>query len=219
MKNIYTILILLLFLTGIGGLVFFVKKQLDQNKEKAQTNSTQPTDPPKQQPTTRQIEQSQITLDIKSAIDIGRVNTISKSFSYDMHYNGIGHSGTFQEGDGEQVLKKSFGYFAIRPRVNEELIKTIAANKAPTTNTNSITTKGGTTKASTQKIRGGVTRKTGARPLNVAQIDPLPTLSPTIEWVDLIIFDTKEKVLNGLSVNLSSGEQKQQDFSFYKNLY
>lgn len=197
MKNkLYIVAFLVLFLTS-GGIAFFVKKQLDKknlkSKEPAPTVEEPATKP-------REIETPKQDLNIDSSIEVEAIDTVNKTFTYTMTYNGIAETGTFKDGDEDLKITKSFGSFVIDQREPDVTLL------APIQNSS--------TKTGAQKAGGGdTTTKSGATKLGKTgdTVFDLTTSRPVAKvvnshFVDLVI-NHKHGVLHSLTVNLATGEK------------
>jgi hypothetical protein len=149
MGSTYKILIavLLLTLSGVGA-AFFIKNQARKKEEQTNTSATEPiienTKSLAPVNSDSVMEQPNIEETIKFDIAVSEVDTQNRRFSYDMHYQGIKHSGTFEDGiTGIVQVDKGFGSFLIVQAIQAE--------------TPSVSTKG-----AAQKVRGGVTGGTTA---------------------------------------------------------
>jgi hypothetical protein len=195
MKKIYIILLVVVLFSGLGTVVFFVtKKKRDSKKNSSKApiieqeehtpivkNETEvaASVPPKP------LIKESLEMDIKVPhVDVG-----NRRFDYSMHYKGIPYKGNFEEGLTSTVqVKKSFGSFVIKQRMNQEkgnldlpVARNMTKDKKMRDATASISTQGGAT-----GISGIVSLKS--------------------DWVDLVILDSKNRILKQLSVNLRTGE-------------
>lgn len=195
MKNLSTILIVLIVLSGVGlGVAFFVVK----NKEKAP-----PTPTPKDssnQPTeseSKSLDQPKFPKEMQSNISVPHVDTVNREFEYSLNYLGIPHKGKFKEGViNPFVLRKSFGTFVVRQRAPE--MKTVKVPKDKRNKiTGNVTNKGGATKG--DKMTGNVTNKGGATQFIEVQV------RQASNWVDLEIRNKKNYLIHSLAVNLATG--------------
>jgi hypothetical protein len=182
MKNLNTLLIVLIVLSGLGfGLAFFVLKKKKKSEVEPIQSTTKETDnTPTELPSLGQnlaIDPSRL-----SDISIPHVDTLNRRFEFSMNYSGIAHKGEFIEGKTyPPFIKKSFGTFRIQQRAPEVKIITISND---------------------DKIRGGATSITNKGGATASMDVPIPKYS---DWVDLEIRDTKNTLLNALAVNLATG--------------
>lgn len=200
MKKIYIILLVLVLLSGIGGLTFFLSKKKKEPKMQApkvpviepktntsnlNTNKDIETSIPKEPLIKKTLE-----LDIK----VPYVDTGNRRFDYSMHYKGIPYKGVFEEGITNEVqVKKSFGSFVLKQRMNQER----GAFDIPIKRDIS----------KDQKMRGGTTSKGAAIKVGVTNVVEITSaFSLKSDWVDLFILDAQNNILKQLSVNLRTGE-------------
>lgn len=185
MKNLTSILIVLIVLSGIGlGVTFFVLKN---KKKPTPTPSTpQPIDPAPTEPKPPS-NKNELPLELQANIEAPFVDTVNRSFEYTMNYLGIQHKGEFKEGGiNPFVLQKSFGTFVVRQRPPE--METV---KVPRDKNNKMT--GGTTTTKGDKMSGGTTEYIEVKipkPSNV---------------VDLEIRTKGNHIVRSLAVNLATG--------------
>lgn len=199
MKPIYIILLVVVLLGLGGGLAFFVsKKKKDSKKNNLQPPIFERKKP--EQPTNNKVIANKSSVPAKKPsvttvpestkfdIQVSNLDIRNNSFDYYMHYGGIPYKGAFKGGLTRGVhIKKSFGAFVVKPRMNEERGSFDPSTKltAKQQKMRGVTTKGGAAKA----------RANGARPAVQAN-----------RWIDLFILDNNEKILKQLSVNIDTGE-------------
>jgi len=124
MKNINTILIVLIVLSGLGfSLAFFVIKK---KKEEENSDTTKETNQPTE--SNPLDENSEVDSSIPSDISILHLDTLNRRFEFSMSYSGIQHKGEFIEGATNlPFVRKSFGIFRIAQR--SPVMKTIRVPK------------------------------------------------------------------------------------------
>lgn len=183
MKNLTTVLIVLIVLSGLGlGVAFFVLRNKKEDQEPQLPNSTKQTTE-----SSTLNKPSGVNKSIPSDISIPHIDTLNRRFEFSMNYLGIQHKGEFIEGVAiAPFIKKSFGTFRIRQRASEMKKVQVPKDKNDKIRGGSSPTKG-------DKIKG-----------NVTQFITVEVLTPS-DWVDLEIRDHKNRLLNGLSVNLATG--------------
>jgi hypothetical protein len=189
MKKIYIILTIVVLLGLGGGFAFWLTKEKKKESKSKLKNPSTTAPVLDQKPVLASTikkelpTQEAINFDIK----VSNVDTQNRRFDYEMHYKGIQHKGSFEEGvTGTVQIKKAFGSFLIAQ-----------AFQAMQKEDNSIASKG-----AAQKVRGGK----GAK-MNNTDITPIKNLLKNNE-VNLSIMDNKGQVLKLLNVNLATGQQK-----------
>jgi hypothetical protein len=217
MKRNYIILLVVVLLSGIGTVIFFVtKKKKDSKGSSSKVPSIEPKEnteivkpetavvasiPPKP------LIKESLVMDIKVPhIDVG-----NRRFDYSMHYKGIPYKGNFEDGLTNTVhIKKSFGSFVIKQRMNREkgdfdvpVGRNTTKDQKIKSGTVNTLTKGGAAKGATAS---------GVRPLSVNEISGITSLNS--DWVDLFIADPQNRVLKQLSVNLRTGETTNANLKF-----
>lgn len=111
-------------LFSFGGVAFFlVRKKRKEELATTKINASQqiPKPSPEQLPIApvssvepvKAVTQLPVAPEILSNISVPHVDTDSRSFAYSMHYNGIEHNGTFEDGDEGVFIEKAFGSFEV----------------------------------------------------------------------------------------------------------
>lgn len=206
MKKIYIILLVVVLFSGLGTVVFFVtKKKRDSKKSSPKAPVVTPEEkaaiPNPETGTSPSLPRKPLVKEsLEMDINVPHVDVGNRRFEYSMHYKGIPFKGTFEEGVTSTVhVKKSFGSFVIKQRMNQE-------RGSYDTPVREKTTKD-------QKIKGGtVSTKVGAAmgaTGSVTAVEIEKGISDVIslksDWVDLAIL-SENSILKRLSVNLRTGE-------------
>lgn len=185
MKNKLYILAFILLALASVAITVFVKKQTDKKEGEKEKHdhqedlevSTKPTET-----SPRQLDRPLQTLNVESNISVD-VNTENRSFAYDMHYNGIGIDGKFEDGNEDLIVQKSFGSFHIVQRGSHaKLIDPSVSQKT------------------------GAYTKVGATIIDINTSKPIAHISNS-DFVDLTIRDKEGLTIRSLSVNLLTGAQ------------
>lgn len=131
MKNLSTILIALIVLSGLGlGVTFFVLKSKKEETPSPSVPKDTSTETTLHKPLTN-VNTTQLPAPLQSDISVTYVDTLNRKFDYSMNYSGINHVGEFSEAGGIiPFVKKSFGTFRIRQRAPKMTTKKVFNPKA-----------------------------------------------------------------------------------------
>jgi hypothetical protein len=215
MKKIYLILLVIALFGGLGAVVFLVtKKKKDSKKNSPKVPVIAPGESAaiikKETEALPSIPQKPLVKEsLGMDIKVPYVEVGNRRFDYSMHYKGIPYKGTFEDGVTSTVhVKKSFGSFVIKQRMNRErgsydapVGRNTAKDQKIRGGTANVSTKGGAAIGST----GTVTSVSMASAVPIGKgISGITSLKS--DWVDLAILDSNNSILKQLSINLRTGE-------------
>lgn len=204
-KKIYLIVLVVVLLGSGCGLAYFLKKRKEAQKaakaaklkpsievEEVETEQ-EPAPVEKPAPSIPRVAKVVTKIPVETGIEISNVNTIKRTFDYNMHYGGIRHKGSFEEGALKPVvIPKAFGSFTIKQRAEKIINVKVSKERL---------------NAAAQKLRGKSTKMSGANPKSSGmELIDVPLMRPS-DYVDLSIKDAKGTLLKQISINLATGAE------------